>query len=86
MHFNGKLEYSFIADGCVVAVENLPAACDEDDLFDLFCQTGHVRFMYKIPGETHGELQPLLCLSFTYKINTHGSPLVLYRSLNIRQF
>ncbi len=35
MHFNGKLEF-LVDEGCAVAVENLPAACDEDDLFDFF--------------------------------------------------
>ncbi len=55
MHFNGKLEFSLVGEGCAVAVENLPAACDEDDLFDLFYPTGRIRIMYKKPGETHGE-------------------------------
>ncbi len=36
MHFNGKLEFSLMDEGCAVAVEKLLAACDEDDLFDLF--------------------------------------------------
>ncbi len=36
MHFNGKLEFSLVDEGCAVAVENLPTACGEDDLFDSF--------------------------------------------------